>query len=191
MKYAFRSEVRKNVGKNSSHRLREKGYVPAVIYGSNINTIPIELDHNEVQECIRNNNGGGLVTLNIDENDYTVFIKEIQKDPVTGNIIHLDFQQVDQNEKIHVLVPIILKGKSNIKRSGSILQQQLRDLEVECSANNIPKALEVDISHFKPGDTLKVGDVEFGEEISIVHDAESIIASVAFAQQNIESETEV
>ena len=191
MKYAFSSEVRKNVGKNASQRLRERGYIPAVIYGSSINTVPLELDNKEVENFMRIYGTSGLVGLNIGGTNYTVFVKEIQKDSVTGKIIHIDFQQVAHNEKIHVSVPIILRGKSLVERNGSIIQQQLRDLEVECSAENIPKALEFDISNLNPGDILKVADMEFGEEISIIQDPQSIIASIAFAQDNREDEEKI
>lgn len=190
MKYTFSSEVRKKAGKNSSHRLRENGSIPAVIYGSNMNTLPLEMDYKEIEDFIRSYGGSGLVGLSIGGAKYTAFIKEIQKDSVTGKIMHVDFQQVSQNEKIHVTVPVILKGKTLVERGGSIIQQQLRDLEVECSAGSIPTSLEYDISNFKPGDTLKVADMEFGEEISVIQDPQSIIASIAFAKNNIEDEEE-
>ncbi|QUH19419.1 50S ribosomal protein L25 [Alkaliphilus sp. B6464] len=190
MKYAFSSEVRKDLGKNASHRLRERGYVPAVIYGSNMNTLPLEINSKEVEDFTRNYGSGGLVGLNVGGVNYTVFVKEIQKDPVTGKIIHVDFQQASQNERINVSVPIILRGKSSVERGGSIIQQQLRDIEVECSARDIPKALEFDISQFKPGDILKVADMEFGQEISIIQDPQSIIASIAFAKDSIEESEE-
>lgn len=184
MQYAFSSEVRKEVGKNASFRLREKGYVPAIIYGNNMNTLPLQVDYKELEGFVRNYGGNGLAELNVGGTSYTVFVKDIQRDSITGKIIHIDFQQVSHNEKIHVSVPVVLKGKTLVERGGSIIQQQLRDLEVECSAGNIPKALEFDISSFKPGDTLKVSDMEFGEEISIIQDPQSIIASVAFAKDN-------
>jgi len=191
MQYAFSSEIRKNVGKNASHRLREQGYVPAVIYGSSMNTLPLEIGYKEVEEFIRSYGVSGLIGLNVGGTSYTVFVKDIQRDSVTGKVMHIDFQQVSHNEKIHVSVPVILKGKTLIERGGSIIQQQLRDLEVECSAGNIPKALEFDISNFKPGDTLKVADMEFGQEISIIQDPQSIIASIAFAKENREDEEEI
>ncbi len=191
MKYAFSSEVRKDVGKSASQRLRGRGYIPAVIYGSSINTLPLELDNKEVENFVRIYGTSGLVGLNVEGANYTVFVKEIQKDSVTGKIIHIDFQQVGHNEKIHVSVPIILRGKSLVERNGSIIQQQLRDLEVECSAENIPKALEFDISNLNPGDILKVADMEFSEEFSIIQDPQSIIASIAFAQDNREDEEEI
>lgn len=190
MQYAFSSELRKDTGKNASFRLREKGYLPAVVYGSNMNTLPLQVDYKELEVFIRNYGGNGLVELNVGGTSYTVFVKEIQRDSITGKIIHVDFQQVHHNEKIHVSIPVILKGKTLIEKGGSIIQQQLRDLEVECSAGNIPKVLEFDISNFKPGDTLKVADIEFGEEISIIQDAQSIIASVAFAKDNREVDEE-
>jgi len=190
MKYAFSSEVRKDVGKNASYRLRENGYIPAVIYGSSMNTVPLEIGYKEVEEFMRSYGASGLVGLKIGSNSYTAFIKDVQKDAVTGKIMHVDFQQVGHNEKIHVSVPVILKGKTLIERGGSIIQQQLRDIEVECSAGNIPKALEFDISNFKPGDTLKVVDMEFGQEISIIQDPQSIVASITFGKNNGEDDKE-
>lgn len=190
MKQAFNSEVRKKVGKNANYRLREKGYVPAVIYGSNMNSLPLEVEYKEIENFIRNYGSGGLIGLNIEGVNHTAFVKEVQRDSITGKILHVDFQKVSENEKIHVTIPVVLKGKTQVERGGSIVQQQLRELEVECSAGNIPKALELDISNFRPGDTLKVADVEFGQEISIIQDPQSIIASIAFANNTIEEDEE-
>ncbi len=188
MQYTFSSELRNEVGTNASHRSRENGYVPAIIYGRDMNSLPLEINSNEVENFIRNYGNGGLIGLNIGGVDYTVFIKEVQKDPITSKIIHVDFQQVSQNERINITIPIVLKGKALVERSGSIVQQQLRDLEIECLAGSIPQSLEVDISSFRPGDTIKVADMEFGQEISIIHDPESVVASVAFIKDRIEED---
>lgn len=190
MKYAFSSQIRDGFGKNSNNRLRERGYIPAVVYGSSMNTLPLEINYKEIESFIRNYSTNGLVGLNIGGASYTVFIKEVQRDPITGKIIHIDFQQVSHNEKVHVTVPVILSGRSLVESRGSIIQQQVRDIEVECFAGNIPKAFEFDISNFRPGDTLKVADMEFGEEISIIQDPQSVIASIAFAKNNMDEEEE-
>ncbi len=188
MNHTLSSEVRSKVGTNANHRIRERGHIPGVIYGSNMNSLPLEINSNELENFIRNNNNNGLVGLEVEGVNYTVFIKEIQKDPLTNKIIHVDFQQVSQNQKINVSVPIVLKGKSLVEKGGLIVQQQLRDVDIECLAQSIPQNLELDISNFKPGDSIRIGDMEFGEEISITQDPESIIASVAFAKQNVQDE---
>lgn len=188
MNHTLSSEIRSKVGTNSNHRIREKGYIPGVIYGSNMNSLPLEINSNELENFVRNNNNNGLLGLGVEGVNYTVFIKEIQKDPLTNKIIHVDFQRVSQNQKINVSVPIVLKGKALVEKGGLIVQQQLRDVDIECLAQSIPQNLELDISNLKPGDSIRIGDMEFGEEISITQDPESIIASVAFAKQNIQDE---
>lgn len=188
MNHTLSSEIRSKVGTNVNNRIRERGYIPGIIYGSNMNSLPLEINSNELENFVRNNSNNGLVGLGVGGVNYTVFIKEIQKDPLTNKIIHVDFQQVSQNQKINVSVPIVLKGKALVEKGGLIVQQQLRDVEIECLAQSIPQNLEFDISNFKPGDSIRIGDMEFGQEISITQDPESIIASVAFAKQNLEDE---
>lgn len=190
MNQILSSDIRSSMGKGANNTIRKEGYIPGVIYGGNMNSLPLKVDSKEVENFIRNNGNNGLLGLDVGGVRYTVFLKEVQKDPLTNRIIHVDFQQVSQNQKINVSVPILLKGKSIIEKGGSIVQQQLRDIDVECLAQSIPEVIEFDISNFKPGDSLKVHDMEFGEEISVVQDPESIISSVAFAKQNIEEEIE-
>ncbi|AOY75442.1 50S ribosomal protein L25 [Clostridium formicaceticum] len=184
------SSIRDNLGTNSNHRLRKSGYVPAVIYGKHMNTLPIEVNQKELDAFIRQGGENSLIEINIGGQSYTGYIKEIQRDPLTKKAIHLDFQQVNPDEKIHISVPVILKGRNLVEKSGVVVQQQLKEIEIECSAGNIPKKVEFDISFFKPGDVVKVADVEFGEEISIVDGVESIVASIATVERVIDDEGE-
>ena len=184
------SEIRNNVGKNDSHRLRFDGYVPSVIYGKDMNTLPIKVDKREVDTLLRNHGANGIIQVNIGGENHTVLIKEVQRDPVTKDIIHVDMQKVSYDQKIHVKVPIVLVGKRNVEKSGVILQQQLKHIEVECFAGSIPEKLEFNISNFSIGDTLKVADMEFSEEFSILQDPNSIIASIATAEKTVDEVVE-
>ncbi|ABR46281.1 ribosomal 5S rRNA E-loop binding protein Ctc/L25/TL5 [Alkaliphilus metalliredigens QYMF] len=191
MKNSLVSSLRNETGSNASHRSRDLGNVPAVIYGKSINTLTVEIERTEVEAFVRNQGGKGLVQVNVGGQPYTTFVKEMQRDPVTGMIMHVDFQQVNQDEQIHTMVPIILKGRGFVEKGGVTVQQQVRELEVQCFAGSIPEKFEFDISNFRPGDTLKVSDVEFGEEVSIINNLESVIASIATPAKIIDDEGEV
>ncbi|MBM7614700.1 50S ribosomal protein L25 [Alkaliphilus hydrothermalis] len=184
------SEVRNNVGKNESHRVRFDGYVPSVIYGRNMNTVPIKIDKRELQSLLRNHGENGIIQVEMGGENHTVLIKEVQRDPVTKEIIHLDLQQVSYDQKIHVKVPIVLKGRNYVERGGVILQQQLQELEVECFAGNIPQKLEYDVTSLTRGDALRVADMEFGEEFHIIQDPQSIIASFARVEKALDEVVE-
>ncbi|GAB6086024.1 50S ribosomal protein L25 [Alkaliphilus crotonatoxidans] len=185
------SGVRSSVGKNNSHRIRHDGYIPAVIYAKDMNTLPVKINKKEAESFIRTYGETGMLQVNIGDQTYSVVIKEIQRDPVTREIIHLDLQRINQNDKIHVKVPIVLTGRNYVEKSGVILQQQLNEVEVECYAGSIPQKLVFDISNFRTGDALRIADMEVGEEFHIIQDPQSIIASVTtIGQEKNNEETE-
>jgi len=185
------SQVRSQVGKNTSHKVREEGFIPSVIYGRDMNTLPVQIDRRDVESLLRNGDTNALITLNIGGQPYTALIKEMQVNPITKEVIHIDFQKVSQDQKIIARVPIVLSGKQYVERGNVTLQQQMREVEVQCFAGNIPKKLEFDISTFKPGDTLKVADMEYSAEFHIVHDPNTVIASVTVGQSIVDATEEV
>ena len=184
------SEVRNDVGKNDSHRLRYDGYIPSIIYGKDINTIPVKISKREIDTLLRNHGESGIIQVNIGGENYTVLIKEVQRDPITKDVIHLDMQKVSYDQRIHVRVPVVLTGRHSVEKGGIILQQQLKDVEVECFAGSIPQKLEFDVSNFTVGSTLKVSDMEFSEEFSILQDPQSVIASIATAEKTVDEVVE-
>ena len=183
------SQVRNTVGKNTSHKVREQGFVPSVIYGRGMNTLPVQIDRRDVENMMRSGDTNSLLTLSIGGEPYTALIKEIQVDPITKEVMHIDFQKVTQDQKIIAKVPIVLSGKHYVERGNATLQQQMKEVEVQCFAGNIPKKFEFDISGFKPGDTLKIADMEYGAEFHIVHDPNTIIASVTVAKVETDATT--
>ncbi|SCX81021.1 50S ribosomal protein L25 [Alkaliphilus peptidifermentans] len=186
--YTLTSELRNKSGKNDSHHVREEGYIPSVIYSKGMNTLPVKINRREVETLIRNNGENSLVILNIGGVNYTTIIKEVQTDPLTRKIIHMDFQKVSEDQRINVKIPIVLNGKHFVEKGGAIMQQQIKDIEVECTAGRIPKRLEYDVSSFKPGDILRVSDMEVSEEFHITQDPQSIIVSVSIANKISELE---
>lgn len=183
----FKSEInadlRNEIGTNACHRIRDKGQIPGVIYGQHITSWTLEVDRSMLDSIIRNHGTNILLDLHLDDEKSTVMLKDIQRHPVTGEIIHVDFQEVLQNELINTMVPIKLVGKGLVESKEGVVQQQLREIHIECLPSYVPSSIEIDISNLAPGRPLRVADVEFGQELSILNDSKEIIAALAKAEK--------
>ncbi|MBS4537940.1 50S ribosomal protein L25 [Clostridium sp. D2Q-11] len=171
------SSVRNEVGTNASHRVRRSGNVPGIIYGHNFTNYPLVFDYGTLNKFIRDNGENAMVNVLINNTPHTAMIKEVQRDIISGEITHIDLQQVNISEKIHTSIPILLSGKDKI--DDGVLQQQVMKLDVECYPTDVPKNISIDISKLALGDTFRVSDVEMGEEIAVLNDMEEIIALVS------------
>lgn len=180
-------KIRNEIGSRGCNRVRRRGYVPGIIYGSNSSNLTVELDKIEINRIVKSFGENSLVNVIIDGNNYPSMIKEIQRDPITKDIIHIDLQQIDSKEKIRTSIPIMLSGKQVVNRDG-ILQHQLKKIEVECYPKNIPKFVSVDVSNLELGSALKVSDVEFGEDFTILNDEDEIIVSLTSPKAEKEKE---
>lgn len=186
----FKSEMnvdlRSETGSNACHRIRDKGHVPGVVYGQHTASRTLEIDRRELDSIIRNNGTNVMLDLHFGGVEATVMLKDVQRNPITREIMHVDFLEVSQNEAIHTMVPIKLVGKGKVESSLGVVQQQLREIAIECLPNNIPSSIEVDVSNLSPGHPMRVADVEFGQELSILNDPKEIIAALAKAEKATE-----
>jgi large subunit ribosomal protein L25 len=180
----FRSET----GKGPANRLRNKGRIPGIIYGNGTVNIPVEVDGKELNRLLRYYGESSLVGIDLGQGVKTVLIKDVQRDPVTHNVLHVDFQETRSDRKIKTVVPVVITGREMIEKDGLILQQQLRELEIECFPHNIPKNVIVDAASMDIGHAMTVGDVEMGEEISILNDAGEVIASLTQVRTSADGE---
>ncbi|WP_069650445.1 50S ribosomal protein L25 [Caloranaerobacter ferrireducens] len=186
--------LRNEIGSKACHRIRSRGQVPGVIYGHHFSGYSVQFDALELNKVIKEYGENALINVEVEGNTFPVMIKEIQRDPIKGNIIHIDLQKIYETEKIHVTVPIVLKGKEYVKNIG-VIQQQLKNIEIECLPTQVPKNITVDISNLLTGRSLRVSDVEFGEEISVLNDKNEVIVSLASMKnedgEEVENEDEV
>ncbi len=184
------SSLRDETGSNASHRVRAEGHVPGVVYGHDFPNYHLELDKREINRIIKDYGENAIVNLSISGNSYPAMIKDVQRDVVTGEIIHLDLQHINASEKIHTYIPVVISGKESIDHNG-ILQKQLEKLEVECLPHNVPKYISIDVSELSLGSSLKISDVEFGEELSVLNDLDQVIVSVsAVKNEEVDEEEE-
>ena len=174
--------------RHSSRQCRRKGLVPGVIYGKGINNFLFEIGELELNHALSVTGEHGLLSINSQEGSLNTLIKEVQRDPVTRRVLHIDLEKVEGNEEIETAVPINYVGEEYINKLDAVLQKNLDSIKVQCSPSNIPKGVNLNVGRAKPGDQFKIADVEFGNEITVVDDLNSIVASVSYDQKIITQE---
>ena len=167
------AEMRPGVGKGPARQARRDGSVPAVIYGPESEPRAIAVNQKALKAAIRSVSGAStLMDLEIDGKTNKVIMREVQRDPVTSDIIHVDFHAVSMSKPINVAIQIRVVGSAiGVKRDGGILQINMRDLEVLCLPDQIPGHIEVDVSELAIGDSIHVEDLTLPEDINVVADS--------------------
>lgn len=174
--------------KHVVRELRKKGYVPGVLYGRKIGSIPISLQEKELQKV----EGAQLLELILADKSYSVVIREMQKNPVKGYIRHIDFQQVSADQKIKSEIPLQVSGEPEGIKQGGILQLGERFVEIEALPQDLPTYLEIDVSSLNIGDKYTLGDLQEDKGLKVIsNDYDSIIAMVVVPKDKTEEEVEV
>jgi large subunit ribosomal protein L25 len=170
---------RETTGKGAARSLRRKGELPAVIYRAGISE-PIKVPGKEFLKLLKKTRGENiLVNLQFPEGNRLAVIKDYQIDPVTGELLHTDFQEVLLTEKIRVKVKVITTGTpKGVKEQGGILQHGLREIEIEALPDRIPGHIEVDVSSLSVGQSIHVSDLKLEEGIKVLTEPEEVIATV-------------
>lgn len=161
----LRAEEREATGSGPASRLRREGWVPGVIYGPEQESVPLKVEEPELRhllETIRIDNT--LVDLEVaDDGERKVLIREVQQHPWKGQLLHVDFYQIQEDEEIRVGVPIEFVGvPTGVSEDGGILQTVRDSIEVECLPDEIPESFEIDVSELEIGDSLHVADLSTG-----------------------------
>ena len=187
-RYEISVEERKKTGKGVSRRLRREGLIPGVIYGREIDSKPLTVDPEDIKNKVNTN---AIIDLKIGEDEEkTTMIKDFQKDVIKNKIIHVDFQQIFMDEKITVTVPVNIIGDSIGVQEGGVLQQLMREIEIEALPADIPEKLDLDISELDVGDSLQVKDIEVPEDIELMTSLDDVIVTVVTPSEEIEEEVE-
>ena len=176
----IRVENRTGLGKNRVDKIRQKDLVPGVLYGKGEETKHIQVNRREFEKVYRVAGMSTLIDLELDGNVSPVLIKEVQTHPFKNQFLHVDFQQLNMDEKVKLTIPITLLGRDDIAIQPSILIQQLDDLEIECLPGDIPQSIEVDVSNIDFNTPVFVSDLDIfsNEDITIFREADDVIASL-------------
>jgi large subunit ribosomal protein L25 len=169
-------------GKGPARQLRRSGKVPGVVYGRKRTTAHLAVGADELDAKLAHLEGSHLIKLlggsDTELNDRMVLLRELQRHPVTGALLHADFYEVDLTERLTVSVTLHFIGKPKGVVDGGILQPILREIEVECLPTEIPDFFEIDVMPLGIHDTLRVSDLTLPEGVSAVTDGTQTIVSV-------------
>lgn len=180
-------EPRQESGKSKVKDLRDQGFIPGVVYGGAKLTQPIKIGHKQLLQLIHQHRLESVViNLRIAEEKKQkprpCIIKELQYDPVTGDVLHVDFNEISLTKLIRVNVPIIATGQPlGVKQEGGTLEHIMWEVEVECLPTEIPREIQVDVSQLKIGDAIHVRDIAFSNQVKVLADPEASVLSVTAA----------
>lgn len=179
-KIILKAEKRDKAGKGIARSLRRQGFIPSVLYRAGY-SIPLKINRKELASFI-SSTAGEQVMVNLEFPDgekRLALLKDYQVDPVKGELLHSDFQEVLLTEKVRVTVAISTTGEPvGVKRDGGILQHGIREIEIECLPDKIPGHLTLDVSGLELGKSIHVRDLSLGEGIKVLTDPDEVIATV-------------
>ncbi len=175
----LKAETGRQLGSRGSRRLRREGKIPGILYGQGIEPCPLHIDAKELRHALQGEAGiNALLSLQVGDKSYTAMAKVIQRHPVKGNVIHVDFQVTDPNKPVVVDVPITLIGHSSqLQMAGGIVDQQLFSVTVKARPESIPHTVELDVSPLQPGGSLRVSDIEVPSDVEIENDPDTTIVT--------------
>jgi large subunit ribosomal protein L25 len=160
------------------------GRVPAILYGRGIVPTPLVVDSKQIGHALHTEAGANvLVNLEVEGGRrYLTMVREVQRHPVRGHLLHVDFVNTARDVKTHAEVPLQITGESRGVREGGVIEHHLWDLRVEALPTDIPSSLEADISNLGIGDHLRVADVTPPPGVDIVSEPDEIILSIVEPQ---------
>jgi large subunit ribosomal protein L25 len=176
---------REQTGKGANRRLRGTGQIPAVVYGTGGDPLAIQVDDRKVHRLIKSSGENAVFLLRLQGTDQSrhTMIREIQWDPLTGKLVHIDFQRVKMDEVVRVHVPIELVGTPlGVKNEGGLVDFVTREIEVECLPGDIPDRISFDISELHVGQHVEAADLPVPEKVTLVTEAGRVIAAVGHAK---------
>ena len=184
------AELRNETGKGVARKLRAAGRVPAVIYGHNRQAQSLSVNARELDRLLERVSAGSTVIelSGLAAGAARTLIREIQRHPVKRNIVHVDFQELVAGEKITVSIPLVLVGiAEGVRLEGGILEQIMREIEVEVDPVNIPNHIDVDVTNLKVGHSIHVNEIAIPAGVTVLDDPEAAIALVQVARASVET----
>lgn len=168
---------RADTGKQVAKRLRRDGRVPGIYYYHGQKPVPFSVNTKELRSLLAHKSS--LIDVNFQGGETSkCVVREVQWDPLSGAPVHIDFMGINLTEKVKVEVPIRLTGTAvGVKTGGGVLQQLLRELEIECLPLDIPEAITIDVSPLEIHHSVHVGDLKL-DRIEVLTDSEQVIVSI-------------
>ena len=173
------AERRQETGTGAARKIRQAGKIPAVIYGRGRESEALMVPQAEAEKVLQQSGGGStLIELSVDGKPIRTLIREIQRHPTRKNVTHLDFLEVHAGEKIKLAVPVHLVGSPDgVRNAGGVLEQFLREIEIEVLPRNIPDHIELEVTELRVGHSLHVSDLSI-ENAELLVEADTTVCTV-------------
>jgi large subunit ribosomal protein L25 len=177
----LKAQMREPHKKGAARRLRREGRIPGILYGQGADSVPLSIDQSEFDALLRAREGTVIIEIDVAESGaQQTIIREIQRDPVSGSVLHIDLQEISMTEMVHVEVPLHVTGTAyGVKTEGGILEHHLRRLDIKCLPTNIPSHIDVDVTELQIGKSIHVDDLRLDrEKLELLTDDKAVIVSV-------------
>ena len=191
-KIELKVTVRNKVGNGAARELRREGMIPAILYGPKAEPVMLSVITKELENILKTSSIG-QVLLNLliqdgNQTSRTAMIKELQTQPVSGNLLHVDFYEVAMDQKIKISIPVVTIGQAIGVEEGGVLQLVRHEVEIFCYPNNIPESLEVDVTDMSIGDSKHMDEVPIDESFELVDETNFTIVTVLSPKAEEEEE---
>jgi large subunit ribosomal protein L25 len=173
--------------KNAARRVRVAGKLPGVVYGAKLDAVAVELDPKQMLRILHSESGHNTIfDLHVAGTKAKAMIVDWQFEPIKDKLIHVDLKRIALDKAMHAEVPIVLTGIAyGVKNEDGVLDQSLREVEIECLPGDIPDSIEVDVTEMKVGDVIRVSDLPHGGKFKFITDESQAVASVTIVKEDL------
>jgi large subunit ribosomal protein L25 len=183
------AELRSERGSGPAGRLRRSGHVPAIVYGLGDDPVSVSVPARELQHILAGAAGANtLITLQVDGSEQLTLARQIQRHPIRGELVHVDFIRIRADQLVTAEIPLHLTGTAEGVNMGGMLEQQVFTLSVEAKPGDLPNAIEHDISPLNLGDQVHVRDLAIPAGVTVLQDADEVVAMISVPRGMAEGE---
>jgi len=188
MNIVVKTEKRQGLGTNASRRLRAQGFVPAVLYGESMESTPLVLSKKDIVQIMRLETGENTIfKVAVDAESYDAMIKDLQVNPATDELLHVDLIRISMDKPIRVAVPVVHRGEPvGVKTEGGFVDFVTREIEIECLPREIPESLEIDIAELHINQSFKVQGMAIPAGVKVLTDPNTVLVLISMPHKEEE-----
>jgi large subunit ribosomal protein L25 len=181
-KVVFEARSRQSKGSGEARRIRRAGRIPAVLYGRSGKAISIDLDALVFTNGVKSISESTIVKVEVEGKSYEAFVKDTQRNIMDGQILHVDFYEVESNTAVRARVSIHLSGNAAGIREGGVLEFPLQQIEVECLPKDLPQRIDLDVSGLGVNQSIHVKNLGLSSAVRVLTPADQVVVLVKYAK---------